>query len=121
MDQAARIVGKLKAAGDATEIPWSSVSQHESTAMATELMRCEVQISGNAKTTTCHANLHEKLPKKVENAKSWPTCRRQRTTPITRPTSSSAKGSFALLSGAPGNLVQNSQAKATKYCRGLQS
>ena len=89
--------------------------------MATELMRCEVQISGNAKTTTCHANLHEKLPKKVENAKTLADLPAPANNPITRPTSSSAKGSFALLSGAPGNLVQNSQAKATKYCRGLQS
>ena len=84
MDQAARIVGKLKAAldtpGDVTEIPWSSFSQDESTALATELMRCEVQISGNAKTTACHANLHEKLPKKVENAKDAGRPAGQRTT-----------------------------------------
>ena len=66
-------MGKLKDAldtpGDVTAIPWSSFSQDASTALATELMRCEVQISDNAKTTACHANLHEKLPKEVENEK----------------------------------------------------
>jgi hypothetical protein len=144
---------KLKAAvdtpGDVTEIPWSSFSQDESTALATELMRCEVQISGNAKTTACHANLHEKLPKKVENAKTLadlPASEQpdhtpyieflitghKKTTGIERGiidresgaiylTAHYTKGSFALLSGAPGNLVQDWQAKATGYCRVLKT
>lgn len=51
--------------GNVTEVPWSTFSTTEAAVLERDLTACAVQISGNSKTTACHGNVHQKLPKKI--------------------------------------------------------
>src|SRR5205085_10487951 len=111
-----------------------------------ELTQCEVQVSSNPKTTACHGNDHQKLPKKVipDLAAKAPSVQPDHTpyieflipghkasSGIERGvfdradgliyiTAHYTKGSFVWLSGAPAALVADWQQKASRYVQALK-
>jgi hypothetical protein len=131
--------------GKVTEVPWASFGAVEGPALDADLAACGVQISGNTGTTACHGNTHHKLPKKINVPgggllSALPPNQQpahtdyieflipghKKETGIERGILDRAAGqiyvtahydvgSFVWLSGAPGGLVANWQAKAAAY------
>jgi hypothetical protein len=145
----AKLKAGVKTAGNVTEVPWANFGAVEGPLLDTDLSACGVQISGNTGTTACHGNTHHKLPKKVnvpggqELSSLLPSQQPAHTdyieflvpghkneTGIERAildratgqiyiTAHYTVGSFVWLSGAPGGLVANWQAKALTYVNSL--
>ena len=125
------------------ELPWATFAGVVGTDLEAELSACDVQRSNNSGTTACHANKHNKLPKKIVDAErlaalpanqQWPrtpyieflVTSHKSDTEIERAvldrdadqiyiTAHYDKGSFVWLSGAPPTLVNNWKRKATAY------
>ena len=130
------------------ELPWESFGAGAA-ALGDELKKCNVQISSNDRTTACHGNSHNKLPKKVITPGNVPLATlEKKEQPLYTPyyeflipghkseneiergildrnskqiyiTAHYETGSFVWLSGAPESLVNNWLRKAVEYRRGL--
>jgi hypothetical protein len=145
---------KLKAAvdtaGNLTEVPWASFGDDAKVSLQAKLLECEVQVSSNTDTTACHANKHQKLPKKVvapdgKELDELSTDQQPDYTPYIEFLLSGQKkatgiergildrdagqiyltahydqGSIAWLSGAPQVIVDDWREKARVYCQTLK-
>jgi hypothetical protein len=144
-DRWSTLAKAVKKSGQVTEVPWASLGQTEGETLSAELQDCPVQRSGNTRTTACHGNTHQKLPKKVTvpNGKSldqldphkqpphtpyyeFLIAGKKNSTGIERGildkdsgliyiTAHYTVGSFVWLSGAPGDLVEDWRGKVEAY------
>lgn len=145
----AKLAIETKQEGGVRDVPWASFETGAAASLQAELAACSVQVSSNQKTTACHGNKNNKLPKKVNTPggvaldtvpkgqqaqytdyieflipghKSAIDIERailDRVAGIIYITAHYESGSFVRLSGAPPALVANWQGKAANYIAGL--